>query len=221
MPQRHPSLRPSRSVVVVLSAWSLLVLASAPAGANPVNGYTQNWTGTSLANWGGGAEYDNPGTGGVGGAGDGYLHVATSATGPLGTVSFDAPYIGNWTTAGITLIRLSLNDVNAPQALDLHFSIGNTGNFWQYNVGFSPSSGLWTQYTVDLTSPSWSRILGSGTFAQALTNVDRIHLRHDHAPFVLSPDLILGDFGLDRLILINPATPSRASTWGRIKQLYR
>ena len=54
-----------------------------------------------------------------------------------------------------------------------------------------------------------------------LENVDRIQIRHDLAPYLQAPDKILGDVGIDNLLLTNDATPVGRSSWGRIKALYR
>ncbi len=189
----------------------------------PTLGFLEDWTGTSVDGWGGGAtSYTNPGSGGVGGAADGYLRVTQSADGNFGTRSVGSEYAGDWLAAGIERVRVSLNDVGAADALEIHFCIGNPSNVWQYNTGFVPPNGAWQEFPVDLTDASkFTQISGSGTFAQALQFADRILLRNDHAPFVQTPDPGHGDFGVDRLTLTAVATGTRASTWGRIKALYR
>jgi len=127
----------------------------------------------------------------------------------LGAHSDGPEYAGNWSAAGITQVRLWLNDVNATDALEIHFSLGKAplfpdpGNFWQYNVGFIPPPGLWKEFVVDLSSASWTQIIGSGSFANALTTVNRVHVRHDLAPFMKTPDLAEGDVGMDHLLLTN------------------
>jgi len=205
---------------------SCLVLAASllatTAGAAPLVGFVENWPGTSLSGWGGGAELDNPGTGGVGGVGDGYLHVSTPFPAHLGTMSMGAEYAGDWIAGGVNKVSVWLNDVNAAEPLEIHFSIGNGANFWEYNVGFVPPHDAWKEFVVDLGSPaSFTRIVGQGTFQAALQRVDRIHLRHDVAPYVQSPDYIQGDFGIDRLMLTNDAVPVQPLSWGRLKALYR
>jgi hypothetical protein len=209
-----------RPLLVALAALLSFGLARS-ATAAPTLGFQEDWPGVSVQNWGGGATYSNPGTGGVGGAGDGYLIMSTAAAAQLGTVSLDVPYAGNWTAAGIAQVKVWLNDIGTANPLEIHFSIGNGGNFWQYNPGFVPPHNAWAQFTVNLNASSFTQITGVGTFAAALAAVDRVHLRHDKPPFVLSPDVIQGDVGIDRLLLTNPTTAVQHTTWGRIQALYR
>src|SRR5260221_6315171 len=90
-----------------------LVLAlggSERASAAPTLGFLEDWTGTSVDGWGGGStSYTNPGSGGVGGAADGYLRVTQSADGNFGTRSVGSEYAGDWLAAGIERLRDYLN----------------------------------------------------------------------------------------------------------------
>ena len=195
-----PSLRCS----LLFVAAGLLTAASAVA--QPTLGFREefpamNGTGT----WAGGAITSNPGTGGLGGINDGYLVVSRDAAASLGTVSFGSEYQGDWTTTGITQIRVWLTDHGVDQQLEIHIGIGNMGNFWQYNPGWLPPSGAWAEYVADLSSSAgWTRIIGTtGTFIQALQGADRLHLRHDTAPYIQQPNALLGDFGMDHVVLTN------------------
>ena len=175
------------------------------ANADPVPGFIEHWPGTSGGGFGGGSHYSNPGTGGELGAGDGFFIVSTLAVANLGTSSFSANYSGDWIAAGVGKVKFWLNDVGNPDPLEIHFSIGNDFNFWQYNPGFIPAPGTWTQFTVDLGSTDFTHIINSngGTFSDALHAVDRILIRHDLAPYVKTPDQIQADFGLDELELVS------------------
>jgi hypothetical protein len=190
--------------------------------ADPTIGFLETWSGTSTQGWGGGSSVTNPGSGGVDGAGDGFLRVATPASGNLGARSNGAPYVGDWKAAGITIIRFSIRDVGTDEPLEIHFGIGNGSNFWLSNTAISPPENTWGVVTLDLTTAAgFTQIVGSGTFDQALQNVDRILFRHDRAPFAQMPDPIQGDFGIDNLLLGNAQTPTLSATWGQIKALYR
>jgi hypothetical protein len=188
------------------------LLASAPAHAAPQLGYQERFSGTSLSGWASGSALSNPGTGGVGGAGDGYLHIAVTGPfgGNLGAYGPTAPYVGDWTAAGITRVRLWLTDDGVADPLEIHVGIGNAvaGNFWQCNTGFIPPQGYWAPFVVDLSQPANFTFIGlaAGTYAAALQNVDRILLRHDLAPYTRVPDTVIGDFGLDEVRLENATT---------------
>jgi len=176
------------------------------ASAAPTLGFVEPFTST-ITTWFGGAEYSNPGTGGVGGAGDGYLRVArTVAPGAqLATRSQGAEYHGDWIAANVNKIQLWLNDVGANQNLEVHVIIGNSANFWLYKTAFIPPENSWAQFSVNLNdSTNFQEITGAGTnFSSALRNADRLHIRHDTAPFDMAADPILGEFGIDEISLTN------------------
>jgi hypothetical protein len=221
MPRRLPpaSVRLPITVLIATAA----VLHPAIARSAPTSGFVETWADSGMTtSWSGGVFFENPGHGGVGGADDGYLQVATGTPANLGTVSFGTEYVGDWLAAGIRTVKFWLNDVGADEPLEVHFGIGRRFNFWQYNPGFSPPENAWAQFQVDLTdSTKFTRIIGSGAFAEALQNADRVHLRHDQSPFIQQPDPIQADFGIDNFELSDQSVPVLRTTWGRIKQLYR
>jgi len=206
---RPSSSHRSGSLIVTLLALTLiapLVHAAATVG------FVEHWTGPSTDGWGGSDFYSNPGTGGVFGAGDGYLTLTTPGPSPfftknLGAQSSGLEYAGNWQAAGIKEMRFWLNDIGNANPLEIHFALGDAGgeNFWQYNTGFIPALGSWTQFSVDLTSAAgFTQIIGvglGGTFDGALQNVNRVLIRHDHAPYAQGPDTISADVGVDELVL--------------------
>jgi hypothetical protein len=192
--------------------------------AAPVFGSTESFPGVTIGEWvpGQAASLSNPGTGGLGGAGDGYLLLSQSVHFNFGMRNEGSLYAGNWNAAGITYLSLSLNDVGADDAFEIHLSIGYFGNLWQYNVGFTPPEGQWQRFVVDLTNPSdFSQIIGAGTFADALATADRLLIRHDRPPFTQVPDPTSGDLGIDEVVLGDLPVPTRETSWGRLKALYR
>lgn len=198
----------------------------APSHARAAVGvpFREDWPGTAVHNWGGGATVTNPGDGGADGVGDGYLRVSRAVAGNFGTRSLGTEYIGDWVAAGVQKLRVALNDVGAADAFEIHVSVGNTSNLWQYNTGFVPPHGAWQMFEVDLTDESkFTRIIGlpTDTFTGALQEVDRVLIRHDVPAFVQSPDNIAGDLGIDRLELLGDQTPTRPMTFGALKAAYR
>ena len=207
---------------MLVSLWVAPMGMAPVVRGDPVAGFVEDWTGTTLHGWGGGSSYTNPGSGGVGGAGDGFLIFSRASSGHLGAVSHGTEYGGDWLAASITQVSFWLKDVNAHDPLELHFVIGaSSQNVWQYNPGFAPPDTGWAMFTVDLTSSDWTQIIGIGSLAEALRRVDSVHFRHDHAPFARLPDTIAGDVGVDRLQLLSPTVEVRPVSWGRIKRLYQ
>jgi len=213
---------PRRRFTALLTAGTLLTLATA-AHAAPVAGFREDFPGTSTGLWGGGAAtFDNPGTGGADGVGDGYLRMSQSSIGNFGARAVAPEYAGDWIAAGIQKVRIALNDIGTTQPFQMHFCIGNSSNFWQYNTPFTPPPNTWQDFEVDLSSAgSFTQIIGPGTYTQALQNADRILIRYDIPPYVKQPDDISGDLGIDRIQLIGVPVPAEAATWGRLKALYR
>jgi hypothetical protein len=199
--------------VLALIASAFLV---APAWAQTL-GFVDDFSTPGTNGWSSINANTNPGTGGVGGAGDGYLNIAQFPN-PFNFGSHnDGPnYAGNWTAAGITGVSFYLNDVNTDEVFSFHFLItGDEGaptgqSTFVYNVGFDPPSGAWQQYFVDFANPdNWTRIEGDASLSDVLADVADAHFRHDVEPFLNPPDRITGDIGIDNIALV-PA-PGAAS----------
>jgi hypothetical protein len=206
---------------LLAAAWG--TVSPSASWPDPAQGFRENWSGTFTGTWAGyasvGLVADNPGSGGV--DGEGFLRLRQlSGAADFGAASHGNEFTGDWIAAGIQFVRFSLSDLGSPTDQEIHFCIGNGGNLWQYNTGFVPSSD-WVTFTVDLSSQAFTQIAGTGTFTQALRNVDQVHIRNDHPPFTLNPDDAAGQLGIDRLILLNSATAVRGPTWASIKSLYR
>jgi hypothetical protein len=154
-----------------------------------------------LANFSGGSFHSNPGTGGVGGPNDGYLRLENFNPGNFGTRSASAPYLGQWDVDGATGVAYWLRNVSGAN-FEIHFSLGSSQNFWQYNIGTVPNAE-WQRVIVTFDEPSqWTRIVGSGSFAECLNFADRIHFRHDIPPFIQNPEDIVGVLGIDRIKIL-------------------
>jgi len=221
----RPPASPSRILLPALVGLLALAGAASSALAGVTLPFREDWPGTSVDGWGGGAfgaTYDNPGAGGTDGAGDGYLRISQPSVGHYGARSFGSEYAGDWLAAAVVRVRVDLNDVGADDTFEIHFGLGNASNFWQYNPGFVPPLNAWQTFEVDLTAASdFTQIIGSGTYAEALQHVDRVLLRQDLAPFVQDPDDTSGDLGVDRLELVGVATPVATTRWGALKARYR
>ena len=203
--RRHGSQGAFAAALAVLATMAL----TGAALAQPVVGFTEEFN-AGDGGWTGGSIYTLIATGGVGGAADGYLKVATTVVGKLGVhadPAMTSNYAGDYIAAGIDKVHFWLNDIGTDENLELHFSIGNGSNFWQLDTGFLPPLHAWTEYIVTLNGPTgWTHIINplGETWDQALRNVDRLHVRHDNAPYIQTPNSIRADFGIDRIMLDGP-----------------
>lgn len=197
----------NRLVAHALSIGAFLgtaLLAMSAVQAHPFVGIGDSFKGPDTNGWGGGTPTSNPGTGGVDGAGDGYLLLSSPFSGNYGSRSSAHGYVGSYIEAGVTLVSFDLNDVDAPQAFSIHFLItgGVPETTWQYNAGFTPPNNQWQRYSVDLADEAnWTRTSGTNTFTQVLNDVTRIHFRHDLPPYAQFPDAIAGTLGIDDIEL--------------------
>ena len=198
----------------VLIAALLIGLCSNFAQA-VTGGFVDTFAAPGTAGWGGSTGVTNPGTGGVGGAGDGFLRVANVFSGNFGTMNTGASYTGDWQAAGIASVSFFLNDVDADQTYSFRLLLsspgGSSGTTFQHNVGIDPPAGQWQQYSINLDNAAdWTRIRGDLSFDQVLQNVGTVHFRHDLAPYSEFPDPILGNLGIDSITLVVPEPASCA-----------
>lgn len=191
------------SAVVILSS---LCTASLAIAATP--GYVQDFA-TNNGGFSSGIPTNWISSGGVGGASDGWLEVTTVGfgAGNLGVRTSGTEFTGNLTADGVTGFSFWLKDVGQDDPLEIHVGVGGAFlNFWQYTPAIVPTD-QWQEFSVDFNPANWTRIIGSGTFADALTASDRLLFRHDLAPYSQQPDSIEADFGLDRVrVLPEPTT---------------
>ena len=208
------------------AALAVLVAAASPAPAGPALGFVEEFSAGTLAGFNSGAPLSNPGTGGAGGAGDGYLLITRlPVAGHLGAFNTGLAYAGDYVTAGVTRIAFRLDHLAGTQPIEIHLAIGTGTNFWQSNAGFSPPVGSWAEFAVDLTdSTTFTRIIGiGGGFSAALHTASKLLFRHDLPPFTGGQGLadeVAGSVGIDRIQFLS-ATPVEQRTWGGIKDLYR
>lgn len=215
-PWRRATCTVAPAAIAVLASWIL----TCPGVVRPAHaitpGFVQRFQAAGTAGFVSGSVLSNPGSEGADGTGDGYLRVATSppVNNFLGAFNADPAYAGNLVAAGVTKLRMKVRDVGAPQATELHITVGNAFNRWQYNVGVVPGAD-WTVYEADLAdSTQWTAVVTTipGSFTQAKLTHDRFHFRHDFAPYTLTPDSVAAEVGIDDVEIVTAATaaPGRA-----------
>lgn len=188
---------------------TICVISAASAGFAAVPGYIIDFNGGSVDPFYSGAELNWQASGGVGGAGDGWISVSRTDLGNLGAATNEPNVLGNLPADGVTGYSFWMQDLGSPGPLSIHVLIGDPFvNFWQSNIAFTPVVGSWTKYSIDFSDPSqWTQTQGSGTFEDAIANSGRLLFRHDLPPYQNNPNPVVGAFGLDRItVLPEPAT---------------
>lgn len=193
--------------LMLLSATFVTLVGSTSFAATP--GYVIDFNGGTVDPFYSGAELSWQASGGVGGAGDGWISISRTDPGNLGAATNEPNVLGDLPADGVTGYSFWLKDLNSPQPLSIHVLVGDPFvNFWQSNVSFTPVPGSWTKYSIDFSDPSqWTRTQGDGTFEDAIAHAGRLLFRHDLAPYESTPDRVAGSFGLDRItVLPEPAS---------------
>jgi hypothetical protein len=191
----------------IIGVVGAVIVLSLPASA-AVLGFVDDFAAPGTSGWTSLISNSNPGTGGIGGDGDGFLLLSSSVEFHFGTHNDTPNYQGNWSAAGITQLSFYLNDVGTDEPFSFHFLFtgGPTGQpetTWLRDASLEPPNGSWQQYVVDLTDGSgWTRVRGDATFAEVLAEVEDAQFRHDLPPYVASPDSIMGDLGIDQITLL-------------------
>src|SRR5262245_35683859 len=132
---RFAVARSRRNAVLAVLALGISLFLASRAAAAPVVGFEENF-GSGTGTWFSTATLSNPGTGGYDGTGDGFLLITRATGGNFGAHSQGAEYTGDWIAAGITQVRLWLNDVGTASNFEMHLTVGTATNGWQYNIGF-------------------------------------------------------------------------------------
>lgn len=195
----------------MVHALAVLSAAGLCAGAHAVQvGYVHNFSaandfGGFLGGTSAGTLYENFGVNGVDGPNDGFLTITNVNLGHFGGYTQLPEFQGDWIGAGVTRLTFWMKDVGAFNNFEMHVALGYSNqNIWQYNAPFVPT-GEWQRFTVEignLNPADWTRIRGSGTLLDALSDVDRILFRHDRPPYTPTPNPIIGDLGLDKIRIV-------------------
>ena len=166
--------------------------------------------------WGGGSGfYDNPGTGGVDGAEDGYVEIINEPNAwRFGMNNQDAAYQGDWIAAGVRSVSLYVQDTGAPQDFEIHLALSlDQNNTWIHTLAMYPPSGSWAFYSIDMENTVWTDWVQIGfgpadeaAFLTCLQNVQKVLLRHDDTSdgfdmVIANDDFIQGEMGFDRFII--------------------
>ncbi len=179
-------------------------------------GVVEDFSGGDANGWFAQTPSTNPGTGGVGGDGDGFLQMSRTPDlpGPLGIHARDkklhSAFLGDYPAVGATSMTFWLKNLGA---IDLEIHLGLADGQFGQGARYSAIKGVilpvgtdWTEFTVDLLADDFVYIgfedPPSATFDEVLQGVNAVFFRHDTPPILLGPPtMTAGVFGLDRVVL--------------------
>ncbi|MFY9234375.1 MAG: hypothetical protein WAO58_07935 [Fimbriimonadaceae bacterium] len=152
----------------------------------------------TVMGWAGGASPTNIATGGPFGDGDRFLRITTGFRNHLATYN-TTRWSGNYAAAGVNLIQVFLKNLGSTELSMRVVLHGVNGSRWTTTkpVVLPVGSG-WKQVNFRLDEAALTRVVGTGTFADAYTNVDRLMLRHS-TDLSSGGTTIVGQLGIDRI----------------------
>lgn len=173
----------------------------------------------TVASWAGGAAPTNIATGGPAGVGDRYMQLsATQSNGPgsrLATINL-TQWIGNYTTAGVTVVELDMANPNAVPLQMRAVLHGQTGTQWvSTQAVVLPANSGWRRVTFLIREADLTRTIGDESYAAVASNPERFQLRHEVGSAGVNGTAQMGQLRLDNIGARNVATV-RPSTLTRV-----
>ncbi len=220
--------RPSVRIISLLQnklvrALSIVALSSSPALGTVVLGQVETFNGGTAGFGIGGVLAANgtmvvQGSGGVDGAGDGFLSITNPNFTQFATriIGANTPFTGDFTAVGVDAVRFSLISLNSNNAVNLRVGFGiQNSNFWVSNLSFNPIFGSgFQEFEVGFDDfTEWTPVIGGGTeagFQAALQNVNVFQFRHvdSAAPVIRAPGAVMGSVGIDNIVFVGVPEPT-------------
>jgi hypothetical protein len=169
-------------------------------------GHVDTFQDGTVMNWSGGAVIENV-DGGPAGPGDRYFQITSSGGGGAGSrlACFnDFQWSGNYIAAGVTSIRMHMRNQSGLE-LNMRLALWGTSFSSQFTstnpIVIAPGTG-WQIVTFSLAQSDLTRVLGTGTYTQVMTNVNRFHIRHQTGPPGNNGSAIEAQIGVDNITAV-------------------
>lgn len=181
-----------------LLAFALCLLAIPAVMAQITLGQMDTFQDGTTMGWAGGANPTNIDTGGPFGDGDRFLQITTGFRNHLATYN-TTRWSGNYQAAGVNLIQVFLKNLGSTELSMRVVLHGVNGSRWTTTkpVVLAVGSG-WKRVSFRLDESVMTRVLGTGTFAEAYASVGRLMFRHS-ADLSSGGTTIVGQLGIDRI----------------------
>ena len=191
-----------------LGVLSFACLLAAGSLAQITLGQVDDFEDGTVMGWGGGTTITNQANGGPLGAGDNFLQV--QSFGGIGGGSRwaafnDLQWTGNYLAAGVTAVSLHMRNLgNNPLDIRLvAFDFTGGDNRWTSTVSQSlPVGGGWQWMTFSLAQADLTLVQGTTTYADLITDVDRLMFRHQAGAPDAQGDPIAALAGMDNITAV-------------------
>jgi len=178
----------------------------APFASGVTLGQRDDFQDGTTQGWGGGANPTNQPSGGPNGAGDRFLQI--TSTGGAGSGSRLATFnniqwAGNYVAAGVDGIRVHLrNQSSSTLQMRIVIFSANGTRFTSRVPATLPPDNTWREVTFSLREADVVNVFGPESYADVITNVERIMIRHDADPPSEGGDPIQAQLGIDNVTAI-------------------
>jgi hypothetical protein len=149
-------------------------------------------------------------SGGPSGTGDAYMRIAAdaaSAHGRLVAFNRTSGWTGNYVTAGVTGLSMTVNNLGQTD-LDLRLAFGTTaapdsgGSWLSSSLPISlPAGSGWTSVQFPIGSSAMTRVQGTASYTSIMSAVSTLRLLHSTAPNNRG-GVITGSLGVDNIMAL-------------------
>lgn len=166
--------------------------------------------GTTMS-WAGGSSPVNIASGGPNGAGDRYLQI-TSTGGNMATFNLTR-WDGDYQLIGVDRVEADLRNTGATPLTIRLVLFSASGDRWSSNSAVTlPAGSNWVHVGFNLAESNFTRTLGSGTWASAISGIERAMFRHEPT-ISANGSPVVGQLGLDNISAFAQVTEAGPSAF--------
>ena len=170
--------------------------------------------------WGGGSVPQWQSSGGP--MGDGYLRVLTSQSN-LATHTMSDDWVGDYTAINAETISVDMKNEVGSDVLAMRLVLfgaheaPSAADRWTSSVAATvPADGMWRNYSFLLAQNDLTRVLGSDTYQNMITNVVQVMLRHDPGSPSAGGTPVSATLGIDNVRLAAAPLPGDYNRDGEV-----
>lgn len=206
-----------------LVALSTALLAST-SFAQIHQGLTADFQDSTTNGWQGPNVF-NTGSGGPTGANDKFLGVTSDGSGQGGRLATynTGDWLGNYQSAGVTSITMMIKNFNTV-SLEMRivlFDAVSHARWTSTTPAIIAANAGWNTATFSLAESDLTRVQGTSSYQDVITNVERLMIRHDAGTPSAGGTAITGEMGIDNIQAVPEPTTIATLTLGTLALLRR